>query len=63
MEPSSTPREARFVRTRDGLVVLPPLGLGAQGSLADVHCAASAIEVREPEAVPAVAGVVVHSEP
>ena len=59
----ATPRELRFVRTDDGLVVFLTLGLGGDGSLADAHGAASAIEERVREAVPAIADVVVHTEP
>ncbi len=62
-ETGSAPRELRFVRTDDGLVVFLTLGLGGEGSLADAHGRASAIEERVREAVPAVADVVVHTEP
>jgi cation diffusion facilitator family transporter len=56
-------RELRFVRTDDGIVVFLTLGLGREGSLADAHGQASAIEERVRRAVPAVADVVVHTEP
>ncbi|HEX2428365.1 MAG TPA: cation-efflux pump [Gaiellaceae bacterium] len=56
-------RELRFVRTDDGIVVFLTLGLGRDGSLADAHGQASAIEERVRRAVPAVADVVVHTEP
>jgi cation diffusion facilitator family transporter len=56
-------RELRFVRTDDGIVVFLTLGLGREGSLADAHGRASAIEERVRRAVPAVADVVVHTEP
>ena len=62
-ETGAGPRELRFVRTDDGLVVFLTLGLGGDGSLADAHGRASAIEERVREAVPAVADVVVHTEP
>jgi cation diffusion facilitator family transporter len=57
------PRELRLVRTDDGIVVFLTLGLGGTGSLADAHGRASAIEERVRRAVPAVADVVVHTEP
>jgi cation diffusion facilitator family transporter len=57
------PRELRFVRTDDGLVVFLTLGLGGAASLADAHGRASAIEERVRDAVPAVADVVIHTEP
>jgi divalent metal cation (Fe/Co/Zn/Cd) transporter len=62
-ETGAAPRELRFVRTDDGIVVFLTLGLGGAGSLADAHGRASAIEERVREAVPAVADVVVHTEP
>ena len=51
------------MRTDDGIVVFLTLGLGGAGSLADAHGAASAIEERVRNAVPAIADVVVHTEP
>ncbi len=62
-ETGAAPRELRCVRTDDGLVVFLTLGLGGEGSLADAHGQASAIEERVREAVPAVTDVVVHTEP
>jgi cation diffusion facilitator family transporter len=62
-ETGAAPRELRFVRTDDGIVVFLTLGLPSAGSLADAHGRASAIEERVREAVPAVADVVVHTEP
>jgi cation diffusion facilitator family transporter len=62
-ETGSAPRELRCVRTDDGLVVFLTLGLGGAGSLTDAHGRASAIEERVREAVPAVADVVIHTEP
>jgi cation diffusion facilitator family transporter len=62
-ETGAEPRELRFVRTDDGIVVFLTLGLGGAGSLADAHGRASAIEERVRSAVPAVADVVVHTEP
>jgi divalent metal cation (Fe/Co/Zn/Cd) transporter len=57
------PRELRFVRTDDGIVVFLTLGLGGAESLAEAHGRASAIEERVRSAVPTVADVVVHTEP
>jgi cation diffusion facilitator family transporter len=62
-ETGSAPRELRCVRTDDGLVVFLTLALGGAGSLSDAHGRASAIEERVREAVPAVADVVIHTEP
>jgi cation diffusion facilitator family transporter len=62
-ETGAEPRELRLVRTDDGIVVFLTLGLGATGSLADAHGRAAAIEERVREAVPAIADVVVHTEP
>jgi divalent metal cation (Fe/Co/Zn/Cd) transporter len=62
-ETGSAPREFRCVRTDDGLVVFLTLALGGAGSLSDAHGRASAIEERVREAVPAVADVVIHTEP
>jgi cation diffusion facilitator family transporter len=62
-ETGADPRELRFVRTDDGIVVFLTLGLGRAGSLADAHGRASAIEARVRRTVPAVADVVVHTEP
>jgi len=62
-ETGAAPRELRFVRTDDGLVVFLTLGLGGHESLADAHGAASSIEARVREAVPAIADVVIHTEP
>jgi cation diffusion facilitator family transporter len=62
-ETGAVPRELRFVRTDDGIVVFLTLGLGGNESLADAHGQASAIEERVRRAVPAIADVVVHTEP
>jgi cation diffusion facilitator family transporter len=62
-ETGTEPRELRFVRTDDGIVVFLTLALPAAGSLADAHGRASAIEERVRGAVPAIADVVVHTEP
>jgi cation diffusion facilitator family transporter len=57
------PRELRFVRTDDGIVVFLTLGLEGAESLAEAHGRATAIEERVRSAVPTVADVVVHTEP
>lgn len=62
-ETGAVPREVRFVRTDEGIVVFLTLGLGSAGSLADAHGRASAIEERVRSAVPAIADVVIHTEP
>jgi cation diffusion facilitator family transporter len=62
-ETGADPRELRLVRTDDGIVVFLTLGLPSAGSLADAHGQASAIEERVRGAVPAIADVVVHTEP
>jgi cation diffusion facilitator family transporter len=56
------PRELRFVKTPDGLVVFVALALDAAWSLADAHARATEIEERIRAAV-RVADVVVHTEP
>ena len=62
-ETGAEPRELRFVRTDDGIVVFLTLALPAAGSLTDAHGQASAVEERVRGAVPAIADVVVHTEP
>jgi cation diffusion facilitator family transporter len=62
-ETGSPPRELRFVRTDEGIVAFLTLALGREGSLADAHVRASAIEESVREAVPGIADVVVHTEP
>jgi cation diffusion facilitator family transporter len=62
-ETGANARELRIVRTDDGNVVFLTLGLDGAGSLADAHGRASAIEERVRREVPAVADVVVHTEP
>ena len=62
-ETGAEPRELRFVRTDDGIVVFLTLGLGGAESLTEAHGRASAIEERVRSAVPTVADVVVHTEP
>ncbi len=62
-ETGAAPRELRFVRTDDGIVAFLTLALGGHESLADAHGRASAVEERVRRAVPAIADVVVHTEP
>jgi cation diffusion facilitator family transporter len=62
-ETGAAPRDLRFVRTDDGIVAFLTLALGSEGSLADAHGRASAVEERIRRAVPAIADVVVHTEP
>ncbi|MBA2742671.1 MAG: cation-efflux pump [Actinobacteria bacterium] len=62
-ETGSPPRELRFVRTDAGIVVFLTVALGGEGSLADAHGRASAVEERVRRAVPEVVDVVVHTEP
>jgi cation diffusion facilitator family transporter len=62
-ETGAEPREIRFVRTDEGIVAFLTLGLPSAGSLADAHGRATAIEERVRRAVPAIADVVVHTEP
>jgi len=62
-ETGAQPRQIRFVRTDEGIVVFLTLALPTAGSLADAHGRASAIEERVRGAVPAIADVVVHTEP
>ncbi len=51
-ETGAEPRELRFVRTDDGLVVFLTVGLEGGGSLASAHDRASAVEERIRTAVP-----------
>ena len=62
-ETGAKPRELRFVRTDEGIVAFLTLALAGDESLADAHGRASAIEERIRRAVPAIADVVVHTEP
>lgn len=62
-ETDLAPRDLRFVRTDDGIVVFLTLALGGEGSLADAHGLASRVEERVRRAVPEIADVVVHTEP
>jgi divalent metal cation (Fe/Co/Zn/Cd) transporter len=62
-ETGAPPREVRFVRTDDGIVVFLTLALGGEGSLSDAHGCASAVEERIRRTVPEISDVVVHTEP
>jgi cation diffusion facilitator family transporter len=62
-ETGAAPRELRFVRTDDGIVVFLTVGLEGVGSLASAHDRASAVEKRVRSALPGVSDVVVHTEP
>ena len=62
-ETGAPPRELRFVRTDEGIVVFLTLALAGNESLADAHGRASAVEERIRRVVPAIADVVVHTEP
>lgn len=62
-ETGSAPRELRFVRTDDGLVVFVTLALAGDERLADAHARASSVEERVRAALAGVADVVVHTEP
>lgn len=57
------PRRLRTLDTDDGLVVLVTLGLDGATTLAEAHDEASVVEARIRDALPAVADVVVHTEP
>ncbi|HXF98323.1 MAG TPA: cation diffusion facilitator family transporter [Gaiellaceae bacterium] len=62
-ETGAPPRELRFVRTDEGLVVFLTVALEGGEALADAHARASALEERVRRAVPEIADVVVHTEP
>ena len=62
-ETGAPPRELRFVRTDEGIVVFLTVALEGGGSLAAAHDRASAVEERVRTAVPGIADVVVHTEP
>ena len=57
------PRELRFLETEDGLVAFLTLGLEPEQSLAEAHARASEIEQRIRAERPAIADVIVHTEP
>jgi cation diffusion facilitator family transporter len=57
------PRELRFLRTEEGLVVFLTFALDPAKTLSEAHASASAIEVEIRDACPGVAEVIVHTEP
>jgi cation diffusion facilitator family transporter len=57
------PRELRFLRTDDGLIVFLTLGLDPTVPLAEAHARASEIEEQIRGELPAVAEIIVHTEP
>jgi cation diffusion facilitator family transporter len=57
------PRELRFLRTDEGLLAFVTLGLAGGTALADAHARASEIEERIRAERPAIADVIVHTEP
>ena len=57
------PRELRFLRTDEGLVVFLTLGLEPTSELAAAHALASEIEHEIRRLAPQVADVIVHTEP
>jgi cation diffusion facilitator family transporter len=57
------PRELRFLRTDEGLVVFLTLGLDPASPLASAHALASEIEQEIRRAAPEIADVIVHTEP
>jgi divalent metal cation (Fe/Co/Zn/Cd) transporter len=59
----SEPREVRFLRTDEGLVLFLTLGIDPSASLADAHALASDVEARIRDSRPDIADVIVHTEP
>ncbi|HEY7396731.1 MAG TPA: cation diffusion facilitator family transporter [Gaiellaceae bacterium] len=57
------PRELRFLETDDGLLVFLTLGLDATVPLAEAHARASEVEEGIRRELPAVAEIIVHTEP
>jgi cation diffusion facilitator family transporter len=62
-ETGAPPRQLRFVRTDDGIVVFLTVALRGAESLADAHARASVVEESVRNALPGIADVVVHTEP
>jgi cation diffusion facilitator family transporter len=62
-ETGAPPRELRFLQTAEGLVVFLTLGLDPAVPLAEAHARASQIEERIRAEVPAIAEIIVHTEP
>jgi cation diffusion facilitator family transporter len=59
----TAPRELRFLRTEDGLLVFLALGLDPGTTLAEAHVRASEVEERIRSELPGIAEVIVHTEP
>jgi cation diffusion facilitator family transporter len=59
----TAPRAVRFLNTDEGLVVFLTLALDSSESLSGAHATASGIEQQIRAALPAVAHVIVHTEP
>jgi cation diffusion facilitator family transporter len=57
------PRELRFLRTAEGLVVFLTLGLDPAVPLAEAHARASEIEERIRSELPGISEIIVHTEP
>jgi cation diffusion facilitator family transporter len=57
------PRQLRFLRSRDGLVVFLTLGVDPAETLAEAHARASLVEERIRQAHPRIGEVIVHTEP
>jgi cation diffusion facilitator family transporter len=57
------PREVRFVRTDEGLLVFVTLRVSPEQTLAEAHGLASEVEERIRQQLPEIADVVVHTEP
>ena len=62
-ESGAEPRELRFLRTVEGLVVFLTLGMDPSSRLAEAHARASAIEERVRREHPEIGDVIVHTEP
>jgi cation diffusion facilitator family transporter len=59
----SPPRELRLLRTEDGLVAFLTLTMDPDRALAEAHARASEVEERIRREHPAIADVIVHTEP
>jgi cation diffusion facilitator family transporter len=59
----AAPRELRFLRTDDGLVVFLTLGLDPAVPLAEAHARASEVEEQIRGELPSVSEIIVHTEP
>jgi cation diffusion facilitator family transporter len=62
-ETGTPPRELRFLHTDEGLVAFLTLGLDPGSALSEAHARASEIEERIRREHPAIADVIVHTEP